>query len=223
MEAVDSLDVERLELARRPEHRVERDAAVEPGARIAREELIGERGQHEVRRVQRLSDRRPDLVGDLEDRDTPGQPGRELVGRHLAEPRRERLREHRRHFLGADAAREKPFAGLPVLERLREQLVQEQNLDAAFAHQVDERVVLLPRAAHPDHVVEEELVGVRRREPLVGEVGPVHHHGAEPSDLRMRAQNRVGDSAHELSPFMAQPVAAEIPMKAQTTTKTAIR
>ena len=99
-----------------------------------------------------------------------------------------RLGEHHRDVLRADAPREQPFACLGVLERLGEQLVQEQDLDAALAHQVDEGVELLAGAAHPDDVVEEQLVAVRRREPFVREVGPVHHHRLELADLGVRSQ-----------------------------------
>ena len=64
--------------------------------------------------------------------------------------------EDRRHLFVAHAAREQPVARVGVVERLREQLVQQQHLDVPVAHQVDERVELLARPAHPDHVVEEE-------------------------------------------------------------------
>ena len=59
MEAVDRLDVQRLVLARGPEHRVERHAAVDPRARVAREQLVRQRRQDEVGRTQRAPDRRP--------------------------------------------------------------------------------------------------------------------------------------------------------------------
>ena len=110
---------------------------------------------------------------------------RQLLGRHLAQPLPQRLGEHHRHVLGPDAPREQPVARLGVLERLREQLVEQQYLHAAIAHQVDEGVVLLAGPPHPDHVVEEQLVAVGRRQPLLREIGPVHHHGAELPDLRM--------------------------------------
>ena len=96
---------------------------------------------------------------------------------------------------GPDPPREQPLASLLVLERLGQQLVQEQDLDAARAHQVDERVELLPRAPHPDDVVEEQIVAVARREPLVRQVGPVHHHRVELPDLRVCSEDGVGDGA----------------------------
>jgi hypothetical protein len=151
--------------------------------------------------VQGGPDRRPDLVWQFLYRHAAGQRRREGLGGHLGEPFRKRLGEHHRDLLGPDAPREQPLARLLVLERLGQHVVQQEDLDAPRAHQVDEGVVLLSRAAHPDHVVEEELVRIRRREPLVCEVGPVHHHRVELSDLRVRPQGRVGGGAHPLSPF----------------------
>ena len=81
-----------------------------------------------------------------------------------------------------------PLARPAVRERLGEQLVEEQHLDAALAHQVDERVELLARAAHPDDVVEQQLVAVRRRQPLVREVRAVDDDAAQRPDLRGDAE-----------------------------------
>ena len=86
--------------------------------------------------------------------------------------------------------------------------MQEQHLDAALAHQVDEGVVLLAGAPHPDHVVEQQLVAVRGREPLVLEVGPVHHHGSQLADLGVGAERRCGDGGHcDLLPGSLTPLA----------------
>ena len=55
VEAVDRLEVERLVLAGGPEHRVDRDAAVDPRARVAHEQLVRQRPQDEVGGPQRAS------------------------------------------------------------------------------------------------------------------------------------------------------------------------
>ena len=68
-------------------------------------------------------------------------------------------------------------------ERLRQQLVQQQHLDPARAHQVDERVELLAGAPHPDHVVEQQVVAVGGGQALVREVRAVDHHGVQRPDL----------------------------------------
>ena len=92
-------------------------------------------------------------------------------------------REHRRDLLGPQPAASSHSRAVGVGERLGQQVVEQQHLDAALAHQVDERVVLLAGAPHPDHVVEEQLVAVGGGQPLVREVRAVHHHGAQRPDL----------------------------------------
>ena len=128
------------------------------------------------------------LVGQLLLGQAAGEDRRELGGGH---PLVHSVRAAEKTAVtssGRSRRSRDPLPRLRVLERLGEQVVEEQHLDAALAHQVDEGVVLLARAAHPDHVVEEQLVAVRRREALVGEVGPVDHHGPQRSDLRVGAE-----------------------------------
>ena len=59
-----------------------------------------------------------------------------------------------------DAAVEHPGARLLVLERLGQQLVQVEHLDAALAHLQHEVVVVLLRLLHPEHVVEQQIVAL---------------------------------------------------------------
>ena len=69
------------------------------------------------------------------------------------------------------------------------------------AHQVDERVELLARPAHPDHVVEQQLVAVGRRQALVREVGAVDDHAAQRPDLGGDAEaGGGGRGGHGCSP-----------------------
>jgi hypothetical protein len=100
------------------------------------------------------------------------------------------------HLFGAQPARQQPLARLAVLERRREEVVEEQHLDAALAHQVDERVVLLPGSPHPDHVVEEQVMAVAGRQALVRDVGSVDHHGPQRPDLGVGAERRCGHGGH---------------------------
>ena len=53
-------------------------------------------------------------------------------------------------------------------ERLGQQVLQQEDLDAALAHPGDELVVLVLRPLDPEHVVEQQLVVVRRGQPLAG-------------------------------------------------------
>ncbi len=68
-------------------------------------------------------------------------------------------------------------------ERLGEQVLQQEDLDAALAHPGDELVVLVLRALDPQHVVEQQVVVVGRGQPLEAQLRPVDHHLAQPSDL----------------------------------------
>ena len=58
VEAVDRLDVERLEPAGRPVHRVDHDAAVDPGRWVAGEVAVGQRPEDEVVGLHRRDDQR---------------------------------------------------------------------------------------------------------------------------------------------------------------------
>ena len=102
-----------------------------------------------------------------------------------------------RDLLGPQPALEHPVARPVVLERLGKQVVEEQHLGLRFAHQRDEGVVLLLRAADPDDVVEEKVVAVGRREPLVGEVGPVHQHRPQLPDFGVGAQGSLRSDVHQ--------------------------
>ena len=64
-----------------------------------------------------------------------------------------------------------PLLGLGLGQRLREQLLGLEDLDPAIAHHLAERVVLGLGLADPQHVVEEQLLRVRRREPPVFQPG----------------------------------------------------
>ena len=116
---------------------------------------------------------------------------------------------------GRSRARQQPLLRLRVLERLAQQIVEEQDLDAALAHQVDERVVLLARAPHPDHVIEQQLVTVRRREALVREIGAVHDHRPKRPDLGVGTEVALWNGLHVSAPFRDQPGAAAAPRKTQ--------
>ena len=115
---------------------------------------------------------------------------------HRAHPVGHLAREQGGHLLGAQPPLEHPLTGVVVLERLGQQVVEQQHLDAAPAHHLDERVELLLGAAHPDHVVEQELVAVGRREALVRQVGAVDDHRAQRPDLRVGADRRCGYGFH---------------------------
>jgi hypothetical protein len=73
-------------------------------------------------------------------------------------------------------------------DRLAEQLLGVEDLDAAVAHHLDERVVLRFGPGHPDHVIEQQFPGVRRGQAGVLESRPVHDHLAQRAHFRMHSK-----------------------------------
>ncbi len=57
VEAIDGGDVDGLELARVPAHRIERDAAIDPAGRVTGKEVIGKRRQDKILRPQRFGEK----------------------------------------------------------------------------------------------------------------------------------------------------------------------
>ena len=79
-------------------------------------------------------------------------------------------------------------------ERLGEQLLEVEHLDAAVGERVGERVVLLAGALDPEDVVEQQRVLVAGRQALELEVGPVEDDTPQRADLRPDVEPR-SDSA----------------------------
>lgn len=78
---------------------------------------------------------------------------------------------------------EQPCTGAGHVDRLGEHFVQLEHLDAAIREFVPEIEVIALGLLDPEHVVEEQVVGVGRCEPLVGESRCGDQHFAQSSDL----------------------------------------
>ena len=91
-----------------------------------------------------------------------------------------------------------------ILERLREEVLEEEDLDPALGERVGEGIVLLPRPLHPEDVVEEKVVLVPRREAPKLEVGTVEDDPPQRPDLRAHVEARgllcTGASGHGRAP-----------------------
>ena len=192
---VDRGHVEGLATAGRPVHRVDRDAAVDPARRVAREQRVGQRRQDERRLVvERGRDQRRRLqLAQVEPGFADGQAAdqmpRERVRRQLAEGLPDRLDEAdpddvlRRDEVG------QPLPGvLARAERLAQQVLDVEDLDAPLAHPGDELVVLPLGPLDPQDVVEQQLVVVARRQPLQAEVRAMDDDLAELADLGVDAE-----------------------------------
>ena len=211
--AVDRGHVVRLEPARRPVHRVDRDAAVDPARRVAREQRVRQRRQDEGRgRVLERgggSRRTPSphwsrSMSVSSDREAADQVVGQLVRRHVATapaaPRRRATSRPCTRTPTSSISSGVAFVGRG--QRLGEQVAEVGDLDAALAHPRHELVVLVLRALHPQHVVEEQLVVVRRCQPLQAELRPVHHHLPQLADLGVDAEP-VAVPVHQAPTFPA--------------------
>jgi hypothetical protein len=71
-------------------------------------------------------------------------------------------------LVGDDLAVQQPGPRLWDRHRLRQQVVQLQDVDAARAQLVDEVGVVALGVLDPHHVVEQQVLGVAGRQPVVG-------------------------------------------------------
>ena len=117
-----------------------------------------------------------------------GEAADEVGGERLGLHRRERcphlVDQRQPHGVLGGRHLDQPVPPLVAgRERLGEQGLEQEDLDAALPHPGDELVVLVLCALHPQHVVEEQVVVVGRCQPLQAELRPVDHHLSQPSDL----------------------------------------
>ena len=188
--AVDRSDVVGLEPPRRPEHRVDRDAAVDPAGGVPREQGVRQGRQHEhALVVQRCSRQRarpvlPQVEPGLGHGEAADEVGGEDVGLHRGQGGPHLVHQGKPH--GVLRGRHLDQA-VPALvagrERLGEERLEQEDLDATLLHPRDELVVLVLGALDPQDVVEEQGVVGGRRQPLETELRAVHHHLSQAPDL----------------------------------------
>jgi len=81
------------------------------------------------------------------------------------------------------------FAGLRDRHGLGEQVAVVVDHDAARAEHVSERVVLGLRPADPEHVVEQQVGGVVRGQPLEFQVRAMQDHLPQAADLGVHVEH----------------------------------
>ena len=91
---------------------------------------------------------------------------------------------------------EQPVLARVDLERLEQQVLGVQHLDAALLEDLHEGGVLDLRLAHPDHVVEQQFPGVIRRQAPMLEPGAVDDDLSQPPDF--------GIDTERMCPFTSQ-------------------
>src|SRR5215472_1191010 len=183
-------------LARRPVHRIAGHPAIDPAGGIALEQRVGDRRDEERRFPARLGEHPgPFRLRDVADGNAADEQLRELGPRHLVEPGPHQARRARTDRIRRHATVEHEGARLLVVHGFAQELRKIEHLDSALLHLGDEVVVVLARLMDPDDVVEEEIVAVARRQPLMRAAGRADHHGLQLADLGMGAEG----ARHETS------------------------
>ena len=129
---------------------------------------------------------RPRSSPDSRDGQAADEVARERVGRERRQAGLDVLDEARSDDGLRGHERDDPAASLLAGgQRLAQQVLDVEDLDAALAHPRDELVVLPLGALDPQDVVEQQLVVVARGQPLEAEVRPMDDDLAELADLRV--------------------------------------
>ena len=182
VEAVDQLHDHRLGDARRFRHRIDGHAVVDPARRVALEQEVRQRRQQHAGRISRLPDQTRVLF-DIRPGDPADQKVRDLHGICGLHPiDRTARRRDPDLTLAQDVLATQSFAsGLTNASARRCSASNTSTLRSRITS--TERIMFRLGLAHPQHVVEEQLLGVGRCEPAVFEPRAVHHHLAKLSDL----------------------------------------
>ena len=188
--AVDGLVVRGLAHAGLLAHAVDRDAAVDPRRGVAGVEVVGQRLQHEVVRVEHVEGHRARL-GDPVEHLALGDPADEVVGQrvevHRVEAVAQRVDGQRAVDPLVEDRVEDVRLGVGQLHGRAQQVAEEVHGDVAVAQHVGEAVVLLLGAVHPQHVVEQQAVLVAGGEPFELQPRSVQDHLPERPDLGVNA------------------------------------
>jgi hypothetical protein len=166
------------------------DAVVDPARRVALEQEVGQRRHEHAGRVGRLP-HEPDVLFDVGLRDAPDEEVGDLRGVGLLEPLGRALGARDADLTLVEDVLAHPRSRLRLRECLGQQCLRLEDLDAAIAHHLLEGVVLRLRLRHPEHIVEEQVLGVRRGEPRVLESRPVDHDLSQLPDLRVHSERHL--------------------------------
>jgi hypothetical protein len=166
MVAVDRAQMHGLPRSRDRRHGVHRHASVDPGRRVAREQVVGQRRDRELVGGRDRVDERAGLERQLLVRDAAHEHRRQVTRRQLVQPPGHALTHPAAEACRSDRGRDDLLARRVDGQRLGQQSRKLQHLDSPLRQRVGEGIVLLPGPLDPEHVVEEQLVLVPRGEPL---------------------------------------------------------
>ena len=89
-----------------------------------------------------------------------------------------------------DLVVEDPVLGFRNRDGLGQEIVHLDDLDAAVAHLGDEVEMVALGVLDPEHVVEQKVVAIAGRQPLVRAARRADHHEPELADFRVNAEGR---------------------------------
>ncbi|MOA22675.1 hypothetical protein D3C78_1432510 [compost metagenome] len=166
-------------MARRPVHRVQRDAAIDPAGGVAGELGVGQRRQQEAGVTQvvaiHLDDAGTFAVRQVFTGHTTNQVLGQLAWLQAFEPAAYFVAQADTYGVRGDLAVQNPLQGFRVLDGLGQQVVHFQDFDTALTHLGHEVEVVTLGLVDPDNVIEKQLVTVVRGQPLVGQARGANH------------------------------------------------
>ena len=202
MEAIDRGREDGFLMARRPIQWVERNAAIDPACGITRVERVGQWRQQVFGDAGRLFDQRQLFTANVFGKLFGGKPPDKRLGQ-LA--RRQRfqiaayfIQQAQAKLIGHDLVVEDPCARFGQRHGLGQQIVHLHDVDATVAHLVHEIKVIALGVIDPQHVVKQQRVAVRRRQPLMRAAWCAHHDFTQHAHFRMHA--KLLSFRHDLLP-----------------------
>ena len=191
VELVDRFHQQRLVLPGRPVQRVEGHAPVDPARGVAGVERVRQRRHEVLPHTCRLPGQRdiagPELVRQVHGRQPADQELREPAVVQAVEERAGVIDQSQTHLVGNDLAIEQPRLCFGDRDRLGQQVVQLDDLDPPVTHLVHEVEVVTAGVLHPHHVVEKQIIAVRRGQPLMSQARGADQNLAQHPDLGMHA------------------------------------
>ena len=141
----------------------------------------------------------PCVSGKLLGREAADQRLGEVAGGEAVEVAPDLVDQAEAHLVRHDLVVEDPLLRLGDRDRLGQQIVHLDHVDAAVAHLLDEVEVIALGVLDPEHVVEQQRVAVAGRQPLVRPPRRADHHLAQLADLGVDAELDLLGGCHGLT------------------------
>ena len=187
VKTVDGGCVQRLPPPRGPEHRVQRDTAVNPAGGVAGEDLVRQWRQQKILRSQhgghdacrRNRQFRPVHAAD--------QDIGQHLGRSLCRPSPQVFGQTDAHGIFADPLGQHPITRLRVGQRFDQEVAEDHHLNPPLAQGIDKGHVIHPRLFDPEHIVKQQRLAVGGGQPRHLAARGMHHDTAQLSCFGMNA------------------------------------